>query len=199
MIKILLRYKWYITLIIALMIIEPSVNSVLNFWLQRIFNSAVPGADELIALRALTAGFLLWVLKRLVVFSSSVLKDKFICNAKQDIKHSIFVRLLNLDTSNISDVASSGEYISVFTNDIALLEQRFLNQIVSLISGLFSLAILGTSFIALNAKLAVAIIGFGVVSMFVPVVFSKKLNERNLTYSKHVSKFTQKVKEYFVA
>lgn len=199
MIKILLRYKWYITLIIALMIIEPSVNSVLNFWLQRIFNSAVPGADELIALRALTAGFLLWVLKRLVVFSSSVLKDKFICNAKQDIKYSIFVRLLNLDTSNISDVASSGEYISVFTNDIALLEQRFLNQIVSLISGLFSLAILGTSFIALNAKLAVAIIGFGVVSMFVPFVFSKKLNERILTYSKHVSKFTQKVKEYFVA
>lgn len=199
MLKILLKYKWYISLIFVLMIVEPSINSVLNFWLQKIFNSAVPGADEITALRFLTAGFLLWLLKRIVVFSSSVLKERFICNAKQDVKHKIFVRLLNLDTANISDTASSGEYISVFTNDIALLEQRFLNQIISLISGVFSLAILGTSFVAMNAKLACAIIGFGVVSMFVPFAFSKKLNDRNLTYSRHISKFTQKLKEYFVA
>ena len=199
MLKILLKYKWYISLIFVLMIVEPSINSVLNFWLQKIFNSAVPGADEITALRFLTAGFLLWLLKRIVVFSSSVLKERFICNAKQDVKHKIFVRLLNLDTANISDTASSGEYISVFTNDIALLEQRFLNQIISLISGVFSLAILGTSFIAMNAKLACAIIGFGIVSMFVPFAFSRKLNDRNLIYSCHVSKFTQKLKEYFVA
>ncbi len=199
MFKILLKYKWYIAFIFALMIIEPTINSVLNFWLQRIFNSAKPGASEITALRFLTAGFLLWVLKRIVIFSSGVLKDRFICNAKQDLKHKIFVRLFNLDTSNISDTASSGEYISVFTNDIALLEQRFLNQVISLISGFFSLAILGTSFIAMNAKLAYAIIGFGVVSMFVPFAFSRKLNERNMTYSRNVSKFTQKLKEYFVA
>ena len=59
MIKILLKYKWYISLIFVLMIVEPSINSVLNFWLQKIFNSAVPGADEITALRFLTAGFLL--------------------------------------------------------------------------------------------------------------------------------------------
>lgn len=199
MIKMLLKYKWYIALIIALMIIEPSINSALNFWLQKIFNSATPGADKLVVFRFLTTGFLLWMLKRIVTFTSSVLKNRFICNAKQDVKHKIFVKLLKLDTANISETTSSGEYISVFTNDIALIEQRFFNQVLGLCGGVFSLIILGASFIALNAKLATAIIGFGVITMFVPLAFSKMLNERNLTYSSHVSKLTQKLKEYFVA
>lgn len=199
MLKQLIKYKWYLGVILALIIVEPSINSVLNFWLQRLFNSAVPGADKLHILRLLTIGFLLWMLKRIVIYSSGILKARFICNAKQDIKHKLFVTLFELDTSNISDIASSGEYISLFTNDITILETRFYNQIISLISGIFSLFILGTSFIILNSKLAVAIIMFGAISMLVPVAFSKSLNEKNLFYSNSISKFTQKMKEYMVA
>lgn len=199
MIKMLFKYKWYISLIFILMIIEPSINSVLNFWLQKIFNSAVPGADKVVVIRFLTIGFLLWISKRIVLFTSTVLKDRYICNAKQDVKHKMFVKLLGLDTSNIFETTSSGEYISVFTNDITLLEQRFFNQIISLISGIFSIAILGTSFIALNVKLAFAILAFGFITMFVPIAFSKKLNQKNLNYSTEVSGFTQKLKEYFVS
>lgn len=124
---------------------------------------------------------------------------QLVCNAKRDIKHKLFAQLMGLDTANIADVASSGEYISIFTNDITLLETRFYNQVLNLISSLFSMAILGTSFIALNAKLAVPIIGFGVGAMFVPVVFSRRLNEKSLRYSEAVSRFTQKIKECMTA
>lgn len=199
MIKLLLKSKWFIVFIVVLMIIEPTINSILNFWLQKIFNSAVPNADRLDTMRFLTVGFLLWMLKRIITFSSSVLKDRYICNAKQDVKHRMFVKLFGLNTSNISSSKASGEYISNFTNDIILLEQRFFNQIIGLISNVFSLTILGTSFIALNTKLAITIIGFGVITMFVPLVFSKKLNRKNLKYSRKISRFTQKLKEYFVA
>lgn len=199
MLKQLLKYKWYIAIILVLIIVEPTINSTLNFWLQRLFNSAAPGTDKLLILRLLTTGFLLWMLKRVVCFSTGVIKTRFICNAKQDIKHKMFVNLLGINTSNLSEIASSGEYISIFTNDITILENRFYNQIVSLISGVFSIAILGSSFFALNAKLATAILGFGIVSMFVPVAFSKSLNEKNLIYSDNISKFTQRMKEYMVA
>ncbi len=197
MIKYLLRQKWYIILILVLIVAEPSINSVLNFWLQGLFNTAEPGADKLILLRLLTIGFFLWVTKRLITYASGLLKARFICNAKQDVKHKMFVNLLGLDTSNIAKSASSGEYVSLFVNDITLIEQRFFNQIVSLISSIFSVVILGASFVALNAKLAIAILLFGIISMFVPIVFSKNLNEKNLNFSKAVSKFTQKTKEYF--
>lgn len=199
MLKQLLKQKWYIALILILIIVEPSINSVLNFWLRSLFNSATPGTDKIIVLRLLTTGFLLWISKRIVSFSSGVLKNRFICNAKQEVKHKLFVNLLGLDTANILEIASSGEYISLFTNDITILETRFYSQVVGLISSVFSITILGTSFIALNVKLAVAIIVFGIITMFVPVVFSKKLNEKNLIYSNNISIFTQRMKEYMVA
>lgn len=199
MIKLLLRYKWYIAIIFMLIIIEPSVNSILNFWLQRMFNIATPGTDILVIFRLLTIGFLLWILKRVIAYTSAILKARYICNAKQDVKYSVFTNLLGFDTANLSAIASSGEYISFFTNDINLLETRFLSQVIGLISGIFSILILGASFLALNVKLAVAIIVFGIIAMFVPVVFSKVLNEKNLAYSSSVSLFTQRIKEYLVA
>lgn len=197
MMKYLLRQKWYIALILVLIVAEPSINSVLNFWLQGLFNTAEPGVDKIILLRLLTIGFLLWISKRLITYAAGMLKARFICNAKQDVKHKMFVNLLSLDTSNIAKSMSSGEYISLFVNDIMLIEQRFFNQIVSLISSIFSVVILGASFVALNIKLAIAILLFGIVAMYVPIAFSNNLNEKNLKYSKTVSKFTQKIKEYF--
>ena len=199
MIKLLLKYKWYIGIIFVLIVIEPSLNSVLNFWLQRMFNSATPGANIVVVIRLLTTGFLLWMLKRIISYASAILKSRYICNAKQDLKSQVFSNLLSFDTANLTTVASSGEYISLFTNDINLVETRFLNQVISLISGVFSILILGVSFFALSAKLATAIMAFGIIAMFVPLAFSKLLNEKSLNYSNKVSSFTQHIKEYLVA
>lgn len=199
MIKSLFNYKWYILAILALIILEPSINSVLNFWLQRIFNSVETGTDKMLLIRLMTVGFLLWILKRVIIYSSGVLKARFICNARQDVKHKMFLSFLRKDTANITYDISSGEYISLFTNDISLLETKFYNQVVAVISNVFSIFIMGMSFITLNVQLAVAILAFGVVSMFIPVFFSKMLNKYNLTFSKKISKFTQKMKEYLVA
>lgn len=199
MIKLLLKYKWYIGLIFGLMLVEPTLNSVMNFWLQRIFNAAVPGASVVGLMRMLTLGFLLWMMKRIVNYASALLKARYICNAKQDLKHQVFINMMGLDTANLSAIASSGEYISLFTNDIHLVETRFLNQIIDLIANILSIVILGASFLALNVKLGAAIITFGVLAMFVPLIFSRMLNEKNLAYSRQVSVFTQKLKEYLVA
>jgi ABC-type multidrug transport system fused ATPase/permease subunit len=179
MIKTMLRHKWHLGVIVLLMIVEPSINAALNFWLQRLFNSATVGADKMMLLRLLTAGFLMWISKRLVTHAMLVVRDRYICNMKGDIKHNLFTRLFHINTSIISESGSSGEFISMFTNDILLLEQRFFNQIMGLVSGVFSVLILGWSFVALNATLAWTIIGFGVLTMFVPLLFSKVLNAKN--------------------
>lgn len=152
-----------------------------------------------VIVRFLTTGFLLWVLKRIIAYASAVLKSRYICNAKQDLKYRVFSNLMGFDTANLSAVASSGEYISLFTNDINLLETRFLNQIISLISGIFSVVILGASFFALNKKLAAAILSFGVIAMFVPLIFSRLLNQKSMFWSEKMSEFTQRIKEYLIA
>lgn len=181
------------------MIVEPSINAWLNFWQQNLFNSATVGTDKVLILRLLIIGFAAWLSKRYVTYTSSVVKSRFVCNAREDIKHDVFLNMLQLNTSNMRERASSGEYLSVFVNDITILEQKYFDGLFGLIGGLFSLVILGMSFVALNTQLATAILAFGFITMFVPIAFANTLSSRNLKYSMKLSRFTQKLKEYFGA
>lgn len=199
MFRYLLKYKWYIIALILLMIAEPSINAWLNFWQQDLFNAATVGTAKVLILRLLIVGFLVWMSKRFIEYTVAVLKARFVCNAKENIKHDVFLNMFQLNTSNMRARASSGEYLSVFVNDITILERKYFDGLLGLIGGLFSLLILGMSFVILNTKLAIAIISFGLITMFVPVAFANKLSSKNLAYSIKLSRFTQKLKEYFGA
>ncbi len=199
MTKFALKYKWGLLFLLAIIILEPTLSSWLYLWLQRMYNTIGPGTEKVVVLRMLAIGVLAWLGKRLLLFTISVVKSHIICNIKQDVKHNIFVNIMHLDTANISQKAASGEYISIFTNDIALIEQRFFSNIIDLMASIFALLILGSSFIGLNRKLGTLVIVFGAIIMFIPVVFSKRLGQKSLAYSNQISSFTQRIKEYFHA
>lgn len=199
MIKRLLGYKWYIIAIVVLIIIEPTITSWLIFWVQNIYNTVSIGTPRIVILRLILIGVLVWLGKRLLLFAISVVKSRFICNIKQDLKHDIFSNVFNLSTANITQIASSGEYISAFTNDITIIEQKFFSNIISVVTQIFSIIILGASFVKMNYKLAIIMLVFGIFIMFVPSFFAKKLNETSLAYSKSLSNLTQVMKEYLQA
>lgn len=197
--KFLLKHKWYVLLIVGLIILDPTITSYMYFWLQKLYNSAQIGTEKIIVIKLLTLGILIWLAKRFIVFTTTVLKAKFICNIKQDIKHDLFKSILKLDTANISNKALNGEIISMFTNDISLIEQRFFNNILGLISSIFSIIILGSSFFALENTLATIVFVFALSVSIIPFIFAKKLEEKNLKYSNDISSFTQSLKEYLQA
>lgn len=199
MTRFILKHKWYVAVIMTLLIVEPSITSWLVFFLQKIYNSVTVGTTKIEIFRMITIALIVWTLKRLMVFGIGVIKSRFICDIKQDVKHDLFQGMLNLNTADISGIAASGEYISIFTNDISIIEQRFFSNLIGLLNQIFSLLILGGSFLALDRSLAGMVLLFGVIVMFVPPIFSRHLGQKNLTYSNSLSKFTQKLKEFVAA
>ena len=197
--KILYRYKWFLAILLVLMIVEPALNSVLNFWLQKLFSAATPGTELSVILKLLCGGYLIWMSKRVVLLISSALKNRYVCNIKRDIKKEAFENLYHINTSSISQLGTGGDYISLFTNDVTMLEERYLNQIMSLISSIFSILILGGSFLALNRKLATAMFSFSLITMTVPLICSKALNRQSVAYVEKLGKFTSRLKEYLAA
>ncbi len=197
MLKLLFKQKWSLLAILFFIIIDPAISSWLNFWLQDIFNYASTGASKLLIVRMITIGFIVWVTRRIINFTSDTVKNGIVCNVKQDLKRRLFVKVFFHDVSEVTNKLSSGEYISVFTNDILLIEQRFFNSIMALISSIASVIILSSSFLLLNFKIACAILIFGIVTMALPAVFAKKLSRDSLEYSEKVANFTQKIKEFF--
>ena len=182
------------------MIIEPLINSELNYWLQDLFNIA--SSDKVsfvLVIRFLLIGFLIWLLKRVVIYISSVTQSYIVCKVKNDVKQNMFSRLIKLDSNKLFEREDSGRFLSFFTNDINLLEQKYLNAVFGLTSGIFSLVIMGATFINMNVKLGLFIVSFGLVSMLVPVFFTKLLNSKNYKYSYEMSRFTLQLKEYLEA
>ncbi len=199
MTRFIIKHKWYVVIIMTLLIVEPSITSWLVFFLQKIYNSVTVGTTKIEIFRMITIALIVWTLKRLMVFGIGVIKSRFICDIKQDVKHDLFQGMLNLNTADISGIAASGEYISIFTNDISIIEQRFFSNLIGLLNQIFSLLILGGSFLALDRSLAGMVLLFGMIVMFVPPIFSRHLGQKNLIYSNSLSKFTQKLKEFVAA
>lgn len=199
MVKYFLKYKWHLLLIGVLIVLEPIINTWTVFWLEKIFNEAVVGAPILLVVRMFLIGFLLWILKRLVIFSTSVIKRSFMCNIKLDLKKDTFENMMKMNTADINDKGSSGEYMSVFVNDIVTLEERYFRNIIDFAACVVAIIINGAAFVHLNPKLAIPIMIFGVIVLFLPAVVSKRLSTTHLNYSNKQSKFTQKLKEFFTA
>ena len=196
MLRAIVKNSFLFCLIIAFMIIEPLINSELNYWLQDLFNIA--SADKVsftLVIRFLLIGFLIWILKRVVVYVSSVIQSYIVCKVKNDVKQNMFSRLIKLDSGRLFEKEDSGRFLSFFTNDINLLEQKYLNAIFGLTSGVFSLVIMGATFINMNVRIGAFILSFGLVSMLVPVFFTKLLNAKNFKYSYEMSRFTLQLKE----
>ena len=107
MTKFALKYKWGLLLILALIILEPSLSSWLYMWLQRMYTTIGPGTEKVVVIRMVAIGVIAWMGKRLLGFTTSVVKSRLICNIKGDVKHSIFQNVMRLDTANISAKAAS--------------------------------------------------------------------------------------------
>ncbi|MCR4610782.1 MAG: ABC transporter ATP-binding protein/permease [Lachnospiraceae bacterium] len=195
----LLQYKWYLVALLAMMIIVPTISSYLTFLLQKIYNEVTVGTSITFIFRLVLQGVLVWLVNRLLFYSQTIIKSRLICNIKQDLKHDIFVSALGLKGSNIFERAATGEYISIFSNDINIIEQRYFSVWLDLISQTASIAIFFSAFFTMNRKLAFFVMAFAIGVMFVPSIFAKQLNRSSLNYSRKISNFTQGIKEFIQA
>ena len=199
MLKRLFKYKGYILVIFVLIIAEPSITAWMYTWLQELYNSITVGTPRMVVIGTLLFGVLIWIAKRLLIYSISVIKSQFICNLKLDLKHDVFMSAMNMKTADLSHIAASGEYVSAFTNDITIIEQRYFSNVIGLIANIFSVVILVSRFFTMNKVLAAYVFSFNLLVMLIPVLFAKRLNKANLDYSNSLSKFTQTLKEFLGA
>ena len=195
----LLNYKWHLLALLAMIIAVPSISSYLTLLLQKIYNEVTVGTPASLIFRLVLQGVLIWLVNRLLFYSQTIIKSRLICNIKQDLKHDIFVSALSLKGSNLFQRAATGEYISIFSNDINIIEQRYFSVCLDLIAQVASIAIFFSAFFSMNRKLALFVIVFAIGVMFVPSFFAKQLNRTSLDYSRKVSTFTQVVKEFIQA
>ena len=139
-----------------------------------------------------------WTVKSVFGFFLGVITVFLVKKIKVDWRSLIFKGIMKFRPSDYKNL-DSGDYSSMLLNDITILENRYLYNIISLIADFFSMIILSAALITLDRHLAAVILIFCFIALIVPLFAQKYLRKHSLNYSIQLSRFTQRLKEYFSA
>jgi ABC-type multidrug transport system fused ATPase/permease subunit len=187
---------WF--LIVAFLIIDPLLESRLTFMVRDIFD-AMSRMDDLHSV--LTTFFIIgagWTLKRIFGFFQGVASAYLVKRIKVDWRSWIFKGIMKVRPSEYKNL-DSGDYSSMLLNDITILEGRYLHNLIQLIADIFTIVILSAALVTLDKRLAAVILVICLIALVVPLFAQNYLRKYNFAYSVQLSRFTQRLKEYFSA
>lgn len=165
------------------------------FVLQFIINASTSGNISKLLYVGLGCLIFMIVYAAVKCFNTVIVR-KCIKRILIQIKEDLFTNLISNNSKKLKD-NNIAEYISNITNDINILEKEYLESIFLLLTILFNFILGCISITFLNISLAILSIGIGIIVLFVPILFGKKLNILKEEYSKSLSIFTIKVKDIF--
>lgn len=199
MLKYIARYKFYFIVIGIIIVVEPILASSLNLYFEKILNYVVPGADLIFIARMMLIAFFYWITKRVINFIFSVINSRCMDNIRLDIKNDTFKNLLKMNTAELEGISGSGEFTSIFINDINIIEARYFNNIVTFVASVVSVIVNVAALTYMNYKLAIPILGFACLIIFIPFIFARRLAKSQFEFSVKVARFTHTIKEFIGA
>ena len=190
--------KWYVfVLYIIFVIITPLVNVKSGLKSAEMLDSATNGDYQAFASHLLFV-LLYFVAHGFCLFLLDVIRTTMIRGARQSLKQDMFTKLMDSSNDSFSK-PDIGLHIAAFSNDISILEYRYFEQLLRLTEGIISIITAAAALFTLHTKLAIIIV-FGEIFGLLVCWFSRKYSvNKNKLYIDQLSRFTQKIKDFFSA
>ena len=193
--KYLFKNKLILCLTILIIFVSSCFDIGTAFILQIIIDTATSGdVRKLVQSGVFSLVFML--IFAIVKYISLVLTR--ICNKRilVSIKSDIFTNLLSEDIAEFrgKNIAS---YISKLTNDIAIIERDYLENFFSLICITFNFFMGLSSILILSPLIVFLSLAVGIITLFIPLVLGRSLDELKRRLSEELSTFTTKIKDIF--
>lgn len=195
------RYILKIRGILCCSVVLSLANAVINAlmllfpgWLIDGFSKGLPYIVKLMVAYAV-----LFVLYLINAYLSNRASDYRRINFEKAIKKDFFDAVIQRDFQSFHkyDVA---EYISMQTNDISEMCMNYMNPLFSILDATVMIAIFGTSLVIfVNINIALIILLFSALIVFVPRLTANNLAKRNGAYLENVGQYTSIVKTLYEA
>ena len=180
---------------VVFIIVTPLVGTVNGSLNGKIVDAATAGAySELV--RLLPIVFAMFLVHGLCRFFIQSIRARLVCQERRSLKQSMFSGLFRFSHQDFGE-EETGVHIATFSNDISILEYRYIEAILSGVEDLISIITYGSAIIYLNRKLAIVIMGGELFSVLVCVFARKYSNDCNNRYIAALNEFTQRLKDYF--
>ena len=193
--KYLLKIKWYLFLTIIGDVLETLATSVMLYLPGYLVDHYTEGTQKIIGLILLY--ILFFVLYLCSAYFGNRMADYRRVKFEKKIKKDYFNAVIEKDYEDYNQL-SSAEYISMQANDITELCQNYLSPIMAVIRNGIMIAVFGTCLVVfVDPIIAITIIVFSILVMFVPELTAKEVSERNSKFLEMTGKYTKKIQSYF--
>lgn len=141
--------------------------------------------------------FLIFTCGNFVIgYLSNLLSAKLNRAIMINFRQNVFTALLSSPFTEYNKT-STGEKMSIFENDLNIIEHDYFDNIVSIIHSAFLLLFSISYLFMIHSILALSIVFGSFTLLIVPILFGKKLNQFNDNLSKQAAIYLTKIKDYF--
>lgn len=193
----ILKKKPITILYFILIILAPIVEVTITYTYYAVFD-AIGSEKQHLVLELIVKAATLFVLDGLIKYWISVVRQIIVSRARIQIKNDCIKKLFENNYSDFSK-ENVGTYISDFTNDISLLEYKYIQGVLMLCEALLSIVTTGIAIFSMGLKktmVAVIIIGeiVSVSVCFIAKRYSVRVNNR---FFDGLASFTETLKDLF--
>ncbi len=195
--KYLLKIKWYLFLTIVGDLLETLSTSAMLYLPGYLIDHYTESTQKIIGLILLYV--FLFVLYLFSAYFGNRMADYRRIKFEKAIKKDYFNAVIEKDYEDYNQL-SSAEYISMQANDITELCQNYLSPLMAVIRNGIMIGVFGTCLVIfVDPIIAITIILFSILVMFVPELTAKEVSERNSKFLETTGKYTKKIQSYFEA
>ncbi len=195
--KYLWKKKWLILLFVVLYLISSSSMSYVNLQVKPLFDGAQTGkfSEVIFGLLFIFLGFLF---ARLIEHYSNLAGIHLVNVVRRDIKRDLFSNVINKKLPDYAD-KNVGEYIAEFTNDITIVEEKFLIPFKEVISYFIILLTTSVAILTIDYRMVLIVLGGVALCVGLPFLMVKHASNRMIKFLARFDQFVQRLKDTFTA
>ena len=189
--------KWQTVLFVVLTVTASVTSAALNLVVPTLFDEAQTGKYAMV-IQHLGLLFLGLMVSRLIEYFADVSGIHFTNTIRKDIKRDLFTAVIHRRLPDYAD-RNTGEYIAEFTNDITVIEDKFITSLKDLVSSIITIVTVGVAIFTIDYRMTLVILAGVIICLGLPVLMTKYTSGRMIRFLMRFDGFVQRLKDLFGA
>lgn len=191
------KKKWNVLGYILLAIAASSSMATLNLYIAPVFDDAQAGNYDSVILR-LGVMFLWYIATRLLDYYTELTGIHVVNTVRQNIKQDLFVAVMNKQLPAFAG-RDTGEYIAEFTNDITVIENKFLVPCKEMVSYLITIVTACAAIFTIDVRMTLVLALGVVICLSIPLIMTRYTTSRMSRFLHRFDHYVQFLKDSFSA
>ncbi len=195
--RYLWKRKFNVLLFMALAVAGTVSDTVFQLFIAPLFDLVQVGQYQQVIVRL--SWMFLWYLSYRLLNYYSELAAIYVINAvRKDIKQDLFSAAITRLLPDHAD-KNTGEYIAEFTNDITIIENKFLIPCKEIFSYIITIVATGVAIFTIDIRMALVILAGAALCVLIPVLTTNYTSGRMMSFLSRFDHFVQHLKDLFGA